>query len=199
MGVNHTWYWSAQDIELLVRLARERVPTRMIATRLGRSEKAVRNKASQLQLGLSAFATRRALQRLDARGAVKEGSRYSRRAIRVTVDFDISALSTEERLTLAARLLDLPGDSLRVPELPAPYDAVAAARARRAAQLEAQRAEWEANGGKRRARAKRSREERVARREARRNQGLKEWMLREKHAGYLNTWLRRKHARDVMG
>lgn len=49
---NHGKDWSAQDVKQLRQLARENTPTRVIGLKLGRSEDAVRSKASDESVSL---------------------------------------------------------------------------------------------------------------------------------------------------
>lgn len=171
MGVNARYYWTTEDMQRLARMAAEHTSTQVIASRLGRTEKSVRNKASALGIALTAHGTRRVLKRLEARGAAPKGSGYSRAKVRVTVDFDISALTREERFALAARLLDLSTDGEQPVELPPAYDAIAAARERYKVQVATK-----GNRGKNGRRGSMTREERAARRAAAREKGLERWV-----------------------
>lgn len=45
--------WNAGDVARLAQLARENTPTRVIGLKLGRTEDAVRSKASELGISLS--------------------------------------------------------------------------------------------------------------------------------------------------
>jgi hypothetical protein len=44
--------WTAQDVKALEKLAQQNTPTRIIGLKLGRTEDAVRNKASQEDVSL---------------------------------------------------------------------------------------------------------------------------------------------------
>jgi hypothetical protein len=44
--------WTAQDVKALEKLAQQNTPTRLIGLKLGRTEDAVRNKASQEDVSL---------------------------------------------------------------------------------------------------------------------------------------------------
>ena len=44
--------WTAQDVKTLEKLAQQNTPTRVIGLKLGRTEDAVRNKASQEDVSL---------------------------------------------------------------------------------------------------------------------------------------------------
>jgi hypothetical protein len=193
MGVNARYYWTTEDMERLVRMAAERTSTQVIASRLGRTEKSVRNKASALGIALTAHGTRRVHKRLEARGAAPKGSGYSRAKVRVTVDFDISALTREERLTLAARLLDLSTDGEQPVELPPAYDAIAAARERYKVQVATK-----GHRGKNGRRGSLTREERAARRAAARDAGLGRWVDDIRFGERLRRMREQEYVRDML-
>jgi len=101
-------YWSADDIAKLVRLADAQATTRQISLELGRSQLAVRLKASRMGLSLTGHEVRRSVRRQAKRqGRVAEAelTRLRKRAcIAITVDFDLGALTRAERAQLAERL-----------------------------------------------------------------------------------------------
>ena len=49
---NSGTHWSSADEKQLKQLARENTPTRVIGLKLGRSESAIQNKASELEVSL---------------------------------------------------------------------------------------------------------------------------------------------------
>lgn len=193
MGENGEYYWTTEDMERLARMAAERTSTQVIASRLGRTEKSVRNKASALGITLGAHGTKRVLKRLEARGAAPKGSGYSRGKVRVTVDFDISALTREERLTLAARLLDLSTDGEQPVELPPAYDAVEAARERYKVQVATK-----GNRGKNGRRGNLTPEERAARRASARAKGLDRYVDELRFGDKVRRMREQEYVRDMM-
>jgi len=120
-------YWSDEDIANLVRLAGIRASTVQIAIELGRTPKAIRNKASSMGLALTAYAAKRQARRRDREegAAALNRSHRKRRTLTVTVDFDISSLTRDERLALAARLLEAEPEerSLVIPKAYDPSEA----------------------------------------------------------------------------
>ena len=108
-------FWTREEMEELVRMARSGVVTAGIARALSRSPKSVRNKASLRGVAL---------------GGERSWSVRDPRRLRVVVaaDFDFTALSMDERRDLARRLLEsLPEREVVIPE---PWDARAAGRRR---------------------------------------------------------------------
>lgn len=105
-----SFYWMDHELETLVQMAQAREPTLRIARMLGRSVKAVRNKASSIGLALTEYDARRRRRRLRGAEGVTvllEGRVAERGKIRVTVDFDVTALTRDERALLMARLQEL--------------------------------------------------------------------------------------------
>ena len=102
MPKGRRYFWSATDVASLRRWADEGLPSRQIALRLGRSPKAVRTKAEHLGLSLANDGAERRRRTLDRNGGATP---LKRRKVMVTADFDVSALSYEERLALAELLL----------------------------------------------------------------------------------------------
>lgn len=119
-------YWSAEDIASLVRLAQAQATTRQIALELGRSQQAIRLKASRMGLPLTAHEVRRSAKRHAKRqgsAAVAETkSVRTRPRIAITVDFDLSSLTRHERRQLAERLraMDMEEGGAASGERPAP-------------------------------------------------------------------------------
>lgn len=108
-------FWTREEMEELVRLAKDGVVTSGIARALSRSPKSVRNKASQMGVAL---------------GGERSWSPSDTRRLRVSVtaDFDFTTLSEDERRDLARRLLEsLPERAVVIPE---PYDASAEGKRR---------------------------------------------------------------------
>ncbi len=101
-------YWSAEDIASLVRLAEAQATTRQIALELGRSQQAIRLKASRMGLPLTAHEVRRSARRHAKRqgsaAAAETKSVRARPRLTITVDFDLSSLTRHERRQLAERL-----------------------------------------------------------------------------------------------
>ncbi|MGQ0647246.1 MAG: hypothetical protein ACT4P7_06715 [Gemmatimonadaceae bacterium] len=136
-------YWSDAELQSLVRLARSQASTRQIAYELKRTPKAIRNKASSMGLALTANDARRAARRhAKAAGEVDAATTpRRRRTLKITVDFDISSLTLDERRALAARLLEQ-SPAERELVIPKAYDASAAALERH----ERRREQLAANG-----------------------------------------------------
>ncbi len=125
-------YWSAQDMERLIKLARSQATTRQIAIELGRTALAVRLKASRMGLALTAHDVRRSAKRhakRQGKAALAEMKKVRQRPrIVMTVDFDLTSLTRGERLQLAERLRALqaeeegvaPVEAAREPVIPLP-------------------------------------------------------------------------------
>lgn len=117
-------YWTRLEMEELVAYARSGLTTLDIAKRMLRTTKSIRNKASQLGVSLAGRGKVGRPQALDAKV----------RRVMVGPDFDVSALTPDERRALATQLLQgLPAREVAIPD---PYDPRAAGRAR-----------WEARHG----------------------------------------------------
>ena len=139
-AASRPFYWTDAELETLVRLARAHLPTARIARELQRSPQAVRTKASELGLSLAGYHARKRAARLQEASGVADPRMIpsSHRPIRVTVDFDVSALTPAERQLLIARLqaLEPPGDLV----IPKAFDPAVAAAARLAQRKEARAA-----------------------------------------------------------
>jgi hypothetical protein len=108
-------FWTREEMEELVRMARAGMLTWVIARALSRPAKSVRNKASLMGVALGG---ERSWRPRDPR----------RLRVQVTVDFDFTTLSEDERRDLAKRLLEsLPEREVVIPE---PWDASAEGKRR---------------------------------------------------------------------